>query len=127
MSLPNRNNPYNFDEYLAWRDKFNVYEDVPFIKKAMTRFAGNLNQDILKDVGQFAGRVSNEFKQLSDAAGSHDKAPYMVHFDGHNNRIDRIVRPSETLQLEKAVWQEAVFAEGVDPWTRFMKIYLLTT
>ena len=127
MSLPNRNNPYNFDEYLAWRDKFNVYEDVPFIKKAMLRFAGNLNQNILKDVGQFAARVSNEFKQLSDAAGSHDKAPYMVHFDGHNNRIDRIVRPSETLQLEKAVWQEAVFAEGVDPWTRFMKIYLLTT
>ena len=127
MSLPDRNNPYNFDEYLTWRDKFNVYEDVPFIKQAMMRFAGSLSAEILQDVEQFAGRVSNEFKQLSDAAGDHNKAPYMVHFDGHNNRIDRIVRPSETLELEKAVWNEAVFSEGVDPWTRFMKIYLLTT
>ncbi len=127
MSLPDRNNSYNFEEYLSWRDAFNVYEDIPFVKQSMLCFAGDLDESILQDLQQFAGRVSSEFKQLSDAAGNHDKAPYMVHFDGHNNRIDRIVRPAETLALEKAVWEEAVFAEGVDPWTRFMKIYLLTT
>lgn len=127
MSLPDRNNPYNFDEYLSWRDKFNVYEDIPFIKKAMVRFAGNLGEDILKDLAQFSTRVAGDFKKWSDEAGRHENAPYMLHWDAHNNRIDRIVRPSETLQLEKAVWQEGVFAQGVDPWTRFMKIYLLTT
>jgi len=37
------------------------------------------------------------------------------------------VRPAETLELEREIWQEAVFADGVDPWTRFMKIYLLTS
>ncbi|BFM17449.1 hypothetical protein R50073_36320 [Maricurvus nonylphenolicus] len=131
MSLADSNtlgeNPYNFEEYLAWRESFNIYEDVPFIKQAMLRYAGDLSSDIQRDITQFAKRVSTEFEALSEAAGNHANAPYMVHFDGHNNRIDRIVRPAETLALEKAVWEEAVFAEEVDPWARFMKIYLLTT
>ncbi len=32
MSLPNRNNVYNFESFLAWRNSFNLYEDIPFIK-----------------------------------------------------------------------------------------------
>ncbi len=75
---------------------------------------------------RFADKHARKLKQLSDAAGTQKKAPYMMHFDGHNNRIDRIVRPAETLELEEEVWNEAVFAEGVDPWARFLKIYLLT-
>jgi len=30
MSLPTRNNPYNFDEYLAWRSRVDYYRDDPF-------------------------------------------------------------------------------------------------
>ena len=33
MSLPDRNNPYNFNEYLEWRRSVDYYGDEPFIQK----------------------------------------------------------------------------------------------
>ena len=35
MSLPDRNNPYNFDEFLAWRQAVDYYADDPFIQKVI--------------------------------------------------------------------------------------------
>ena len=33
MALPDRNNPYNFDEFLAWRRNIDYYRDDAFIGK----------------------------------------------------------------------------------------------
>jgi len=32
MSMPDRNNPYNFEEYLQWRKTVNYYLDDPFFQ-----------------------------------------------------------------------------------------------
>lgn len=125
MSLPNRNNPYNFDEFLSWRNEFNFLDDDSYLKKVIAHYAGELSDEIQQDLSRFAQRLSSHWQHLADESGRHENAPHMVHFDGHNNRIDRIVRPASTLQLEQEVWQEAVFSEAVDPWVRFIKIFLL--
>lgn len=39
MSLPDRNNPYNFDEFLEWRNNVDYYADDPFIQKVVRHFA----------------------------------------------------------------------------------------
>ncbi|MCG8671946.1 MAG: acyl-CoA dehydrogenase family protein [Pseudomonadales bacterium] len=125
MSLPNRNNPYNFDDFLSWRDQFDFLKDDDFLQKVIRHYASDLQADQWQDIEQFSQRLSNEWQHLADESGRHENAPSMVHFDGHNNRIDRIVRPPSTLALEQQVWQEAVFSESVDPWVRFIKIFLL--
>lgn len=125
MSLPNRNNPYNFSEFLEWRNNFDFLQDDGFLQKVIQHYAIDLNEEAYLDLKRFSHELSAHWQHLADLSGSHENAPRMVHFDGHNNRIDRIVRPPSTLQLEDAVWKEGVFSESVDPWVRFIKIFLL--
>lgn len=125
MSLPNRNNSYNFDEYLTWRHQLNVLGDDPFLNRVITHFAQDLTDEMRLDLQQFATRLSQDWLPLADESGKPENAPYMQHFDGHNHRIDRIVRPSSTLTMEQAIWDEAIFSEAVHPWVRFIKIFLL--
>ena len=124
-SLPDRNNPYSFEEFLAWRDEFDFLEDDHFLKKVIRHYAGDLSADAEADLKRTAQKLSRCWVHLADSAGRAENAPYMLHFDGYNRRVDRIVRPGETLQLEKEVFEEAMFSERVDPWVRFIKIFLL--
>ena len=49
----------------------------------------------------------------------------MLHYDGHHNRIDRIVRPHETEIMEKEIFSEAFFADKTSPWVKLIKMYLI--
>ena len=40
MSLPDRNNPYNFNPLLEWRKSVDFYADDPFLQKMVRFFAG---------------------------------------------------------------------------------------
>ena len=40
MALPNRNNPYSFDEFLEWRNTVDFYADDPFFQKVVKHFTG---------------------------------------------------------------------------------------
>lgn len=125
MSLPNRDNPYSFDEFLQWRSDFDFLMHDEFLKKAIRFYAPELSDEMWQDLSGFSERLSRDWQHWADESGKPENAPYMQHFDGHNQRIDRIVRPASTLALEKAVWQEAVFSEAVHPWVRFLKIFML--
>jgi alkylation response protein AidB-like acyl-CoA dehydrogenase len=49
----------------------------------------------------------------------------LEHYDAYNRRIDRVVRTTETLQLEKEVFGEGLFSSKVTPWEQMAKRYLL--
>jgi alkylation response protein AidB-like acyl-CoA dehydrogenase len=49
----------------------------------------------------------------------------MMHYDGHLNRIDRIVRPHETEVMEKEIFSEALFSKNTSPWLKLLKMYLI--
>ncbi|MEW5737177.1 MAG: acyl-CoA dehydrogenase family protein [Thermodesulfobacteriota bacterium] len=126
MSLPDRNNPYAFDEFLSWRNSFDYYADDPFLQKTVRFFCGPQFQEVDRQARECSQKVSFRWRDLADAAAAPEKQPYMVHYDGHNHRIDRIVRPLETLTLEREVFSEALFSQKTLAWTRVVKVFLLS-
>jgi alkylation response protein AidB-like acyl-CoA dehydrogenase len=125
MSLPNRDNPYDFDDFLDWRDHFDYYADDPFIQKVVKHFAGDGWREVDASARKLSSKASFRWRDFADRAARPENRPYLLHYDGHHHRIDRIVRPMETLAMEKEVFAEALFSTQTDPLTRLVKMYLI--
>ena len=125
MSLANRDNPYNFDEFLNWRNGVDYYADDPFIQRVVKHFAGANWPAVDAAARELSAKASFRWRDLADRAARPENRPYVLHYDGHHHRIDRIVRPMETLAMEQAVFAEALFAGQTDPWVRLIKMYIL--
>ena len=70
-------------------------------------------------------KASFRWRDLAEAAALPENRPSVLHFDGHHHRIDRIVRPMETLIMEKEIFAEGLFSEKTNPWERLMKMFLI--
>lgn len=125
MSLPDRNNPYNFDEFLAWRRGVDYYGDDLFIQKVVRRFTGDTWESVDAAARAVSQKASFRWRDLSERSAWPEKRPYMMHYDGHHNRIDRIVRPWETEILEREIFSEAFFSATTSPWVKLIKMYLI--
>ncbi len=125
MTFPNRDNPYNFDAFLKWRSEIDFYADDPFLQKVVKTFAGKEWRQVDRAAREFSPRVSFRWRDFADAIASPEKRPYVLHYDAHNHRIDRIVRPMETLVMEKEVFSEGLFSSRTSRWERLTKLYLL--
>ncbi len=125
MSLPNRNNPYNFDEFLNKRNRYDYYADDPWLQKVVKHFAGNDRQAVDEAARKLSLKASFRWRDLADAAARPEKRPSLLHYDGHLHRIDRIVRPMETEIMEKEVFSEALFSGKTNPWERLVKMFLI--
>jgi hypothetical protein len=58
MSLPDRSNPYHFNEYLEWRRSVDYYQDDPFIQKVVRYFAGNEWEQVNAKAVEFSKKAS---------------------------------------------------------------------
>lgn len=125
MSYPDRNNPYSFDEYINKLDQLDFYEHDPFLKKTLHHFSNDQWQDVNGKMLPFSRKLSYRWNKLADLIASPDKRPYLENYDGRNHRVDRLVRPGETLELEKEVFGEAIFSDKTNPWESLTKRYLL--
>jgi alkylation response protein AidB-like acyl-CoA dehydrogenase len=125
MSLSNRNNPYSFEEFLEWRNSVNYYEDDVFFQRALKHYCGDDWESVNAEASAVSKKVSFDWKTLSEAAAVPEKRPYMMHYDGHHNRIDRIIRPKETELMEKEVFGELLFDKEKSPWVKLAKMFLI--
>jgi alkylation response protein AidB-like acyl-CoA dehydrogenase len=125
MSLPDRNNPYNFDSFLNWRQNVDYYRDDLFIQKMVRHFTGSEWEKVDSHAREISHKASFRWRDLSDNIARPEKRPFMLHYDGHHNRIDRIVRPRETEILEKEVFSEAFFSDKTSDWVKLIKMYLI--
>jgi alkylation response protein AidB-like acyl-CoA dehydrogenase len=125
MSFPDRNNPYSFNDFLEWRRNVDYYRDDPFIRQVIRTFAGEEFEEIDAAARAVSAKVSFRWRDLVERIALPEKRPFMMHYDGHHNRIDRIVRPAETEILEKEVFAEAVFSGNTSPWIRLIKEFLI--
>lgn len=125
MSLPDRNNPYSFNEFLAWRKGVDYYADDPFIQKVVRHFTGADYQQVDAEARAVSKKASFRWRDMSEAIACPEKRPYMTHYDGHHNRIDRIVRPRETEIMESEIFGERLFAAGKSPWVKLIKMFLV--
>ncbi|MBI2393351.1 MAG: acyl-CoA dehydrogenase family protein [Deltaproteobacteria bacterium] len=125
MSLPNRDNPYSFDEYLRWRRDVDYYADDPFLQKVLRAYAGGAFEAADREARSVSRKASFRWRDLSERIAWPENRPYMMHFDGHNHRIDRIVRPAELEAMEREVFGERLFADSTDPWVKLIKMFLI--
>jgi putative acyl-CoA dehydrogenase len=125
MSYPDRNNPYNFDSFLKWRDEVDYYADDPFIQAVLKTYSGNGWHRVNLAAREFSPRVSFRWRDMADRIAQPDKRPYVTHFDAHNHRIDRIERPMETLVMEKEIFSEGLFSSKISPWEKLIKSFLI--
>jgi len=125
MSFPNRNNPYNFDSFLTQRDNFDYYRDDPFLQLVVKKYAGEEWDQLHEKLLAFSPKVSLRWKNMADSIARPEVHPRMLHYDAHNHRIDRIVRPLETSVLEKEILAEGLFSCQTTPWEHFVKRLLI--
>ena len=88
MTFPDRNNPYSFNEYLAWRDNIDYYTDDPFIQKVVRYFAGDTVNETDRQARKISKKASFAWRELAEAAARPEKQPFMIHYDGHHNRSE---------------------------------------
>ena len=125
MSLSDRNNPYTFDDFLKWRQGVDYYRDDPFIQKVVHHFTGDIRQQVDAEARACSQKASFPWRDCADSIARPEKRPFMLHYDGHHNRIDRIVRPHETEIMEKEIFSEAFFADTTSPWVKLIKMYVI--
>ncbi|WP_163139960.1 acyl-CoA dehydrogenase family protein [Bacillus sp. 22-7] len=118
-------NSYTFDEFLDRRANQDWYKDDPFLKKALKKYAGSQYEQIHNELQDFSPAVSSRWNTLAESAARPESRPYMLHFDAFNHRIDRVVRPLETHQLEKEVFGEGLFSSRMTSWESFVKRMLI--
>ena len=46
MSFADRNNPYSFNDFLAWRQGVDYYADDPFIQKVVRHYTGDTRREV---------------------------------------------------------------------------------
>ena len=125
MSLPDRHNPYTFDEFLAWRQNVDYYRDDPFLRKVVRHFAGPQGEAADAAALALSRKASFRWRDLAEEIARPEKRPFLLHYDGHRHRIDRIVRPREAEILEREVFAEALFSRSTPPWVKLIKMYLI--
>jgi alkylation response protein AidB-like acyl-CoA dehydrogenase len=125
MSLPDRNNPYSFGNFLETLHSFDFYADDPFLQKTLKYYANSEFAELDQKLREFSPKVSFRWRPLADTGGKPNKLPYVEHYNAYNRRIDRIVRAAETLQLEKEIFSEGLFSTKITAWESIAKRYLL--
>ena len=125
MSFPDRNNPYDFEAFLEWRNGVDYYRDDPFIQKVVATYCGGKAAAVDRAARTMSARASQRWRDISDRIGEERKRPWVEHYDAHNNRIDRVVRPHEAEVMEREVFGEALFAERTSAWEKLTKMYLI--
>ncbi|MEI7894537.1 MAG: acyl-CoA dehydrogenase family protein, partial [Myxococcales bacterium] len=118
-------NPYKFDEFLAWRRAVDYYGDDPFLQNLLRHYCGQELEEIDRDARALSRKASFRWRDLAEAAAVPERRPYVVHYDGHRHRIDRIVRPLETLVMEREVFGEKLFDSERSPWVKLVKMFLI--
>ena len=125
MILADRNNPYTIDNFFSTLHGFDFYADDPFLQKALKHFTGDEFAELDDKLREFSPKVSFRWRPLADTGGKPTKLPYVEHYNAYNQRIDRIVRAAETLQLEREIFNEGLFSSKVTAWESMAKRYLL--
>jgi len=125
MSLPDPDNPYSFEAFTERRDAVDYYADDAFLQRLMRHHAGSDAAAIHERLAQFSPAVSFRWRDLAETIALPENRPWMMHYDGYGNRIDRIVRPRETEILEREIFGAGIFSAQTPAWERLAKLLLL--
>lgn len=118
-------NEYAFTDFITKREALDWYRDEPFLQKVVEKYTGAEFEQIEQSLLSFSPIVSKQWNKLAERNSRPEVRPYMLHYDAFNQRIDRIVRPIETHQLEQGVFGEGLFSSKMGQWESFVKRMLI--
>jgi len=121
----NRNNPYRFEPFLEWREQLDYYASDGFLQRVVRHFAGAGFARVDAAARELSRSVSFRWRDMANAIAIPERRPFLVHWDAHHNRVDRIVRPAETETMEREVFSQGLFSSSTDLITRLTKLYLI--
>ena len=58
MSLPNRENPYSFKDFLEWRNNCDYYLEDKFFRNLLRYYAGDDWERLDKEIREFSKKAS---------------------------------------------------------------------
>ncbi len=125
MSLPDRNNPYSFEDYLSWRTSLDYYQDDSFVQQSLKTFAGPQWDKVDAVAREVSKMASYRWRDLADEAARPENKPYLIHYNAHNRRIDRVVRSRATELMEQEVFAQAIFSDTTSSWEKFINMFLI--
>ncbi|MBM4398037.1 MAG: acyl-CoA dehydrogenase family protein [Deltaproteobacteria bacterium] len=120
-----RENLYSFDAFLDERRRIDYYASDDFLQAVVRRFAGDAFPAVDAAVRELSARASTRWRDLADAAATPDRRPYLVQWDAHHHRVDRVCRPAETEAMEREVFGEGLFSSRTDLVTRLAKLFVI--
>lgn len=118
-------NPYSFEAFLDWRRSVDYYRDDSFLRHVVRCYCGDEADRLDQVASELSPLVSNRWRDLAESAARPEKRPFILHYDGHGNRIDRIVRPLETEIMEREVFARRLFSRQTTPWARLLQLFLI--
>jgi len=125
MSKPDRDNPYAFDPFLAWRQEVDYYAHDAFLQAALKTFAGDQWEAADKAAREISPKVSHRWRDMADRIARPENQPSLQAYDAHRHRIDRLVRPLDIEVMEREVFSEGLFSERTPAWVRLIKQALI--
>ena len=123
--MSNSSPVYSFDSYINWRVNIDYYDDDAFLKAALKYFAAADWQAADTKAREISQQVSSNWRELSETSAHSVHEPSVQHYDAFNQRIDRIDRCAETLQMEKEVFSLGLFSSKTSAWEKFIQLLLI--
>ncbi|MCX8123497.1 MAG: acyl-CoA dehydrogenase family protein [Spirochaetes bacterium] len=120
-----KNTSYSFDEYLQWRNNIDYYADDLFLQKVTRYFSKDDFETVDIRTRELSRLASYRWRDIADEIAQPHNRIFMQHYDGHNHRIDRIIRPTALEEMEKEVFGQGIFSSKTLPWERLVKQILI--
>lgn len=119
-----KTNNYSFDEFLMKRTSLNDLDN-PFLQKVLTNLVGDSSPKVLTLLESFAQKVSYKWRPIISEYARPENHPKLRHFNAYNQRIDRIIRPQEAVNVSNEVFGEGVFSDKNQMYEGIIKRFLL--
>ncbi|WAA10131.1 acyl-CoA dehydrogenase family protein [Fervidibacillus albus] len=115
---------YSFDEFLDVRDRYNDLLDNAFLQR-VAKFYVKDEWDVLYEKMKVLSNVSSfQLRNVTNEVAKRENHPRIEHFDAYNHRVDRIVRPNDQMEMEKFIFNEALFSKETSDWEQVLKRFL---
>lgn len=125
MDAPTRENPYSFQPFLEWREGLDYYASDEFLQRVVRHNAGADFPRVDAAAREVSRQASFRWRLLADAAAIPERRPFLVPWDAHHNRVDRVVRPGEVEAMEREVFSLGLFATRTDDMTRLASLFVI--
>lgn len=118
-------NPYTFDEFLYARDNYDDFADNAFLQHVARFYVKDEWEIINSELKALSSKVVNKWRKVAGEIARRENHPSIRHYDAFNQRIDEIIRPKESIEMERSIFAEGLFSDRLSGWEKMLKRLIL--